>query len=98
MEFCYRLGVTGGRGLEGFFERHGVGAGRIFLASKRTQAAGGHANVGRIQVAVDVEVRLVAMHAFADVVGQPAHRQNVTAAIERESIFRSKALTASTLA
>ena len=90
------LGITGSRGLECFFEGHGVGAGRIFLAPKCTQAAGCHANVGRIQVAVDVEVRLVTVHAFANVVGEPADRQNVASAIEGESIFelnRSPAIT-----
>ena len=92
VELGDRLGVSGGRGLEGFFERHGVGAGRVLLAAEGAQAAGGHADVGRIDVAVDVEVRLVAVHALAHVVGQPAHGEDVAGAIEGEGVVGGKAL------
>ncbi len=43
-------------------------------------------------MAVDVEVRLVAVHAFADVIGQPADRQNVAGAVEGESVIGAQAL------
>ena len=48
VELRDRLGVSGSRGLERFFESHGVGAGRIFLAAKSAQSAGRHTNIRRI--------------------------------------------------
>ena len=81
VELGNRFGVAGSGRLESFFQRHGVGAGSIFLASKSAQAASGHANIRRIDMAVDVEVRLVAMHPLANPVGQPADGQDVARAI-----------------
>ena len=69
-----------------------VCAGIVLLTAKGAQATGGYANVGRIQVAVDIEVRLVAVHALADVVGQPPHAKNVAAAVECEGVFWVQAL------
>ena len=73
MEFRDGFGITGGSGLESLFQRHGVRARRVLLAPKRTKAAGRHANIGGIQMAVDIEIRLVAVQAFADVVRHPAY-------------------------
>ncbi len=71
------FGVSGGCGFEGFFERHGVGAGRVLLAAKGTETAGGHAYVRRIDVAVDVEVGAVAVHALAhEFASQPTARMS----------------------
>ena len=85
VELGDRLGVSGGCGFESFFQRHGVSAGRIFLASEGAEAAGGDADVGRIDVAIDVEVGLIAMHALANVVRQPADGEDVAGAVEREA-------------
>ena len=85
-----RLGVAGSGRLERLVERHGVSAGRIFLAAEGAQAARGHANVGRIDVAIDVEIRLVAMHALADRVGHPAHGENVAGAVQGEGVVGVK--------
>src|ERR1039458_2119986 len=63
------LAVSGGSSFESLIERHGVGAGRIFLAAKGAEAASGDAHVGGIDVSIDVEIRLVPMHTLADVVG-----------------------------
>ena len=79
--------VAGGRGFEGLFKSHRVRAGRIFLSSKGTQAARGHADIGRIQMAIDVEVSAIAMHALADVIGHPANRENISGAIEGERVL-----------
>ena len=87
-----RFRVAGGRRLKGLFQRHGVGAGRIFLASERAQAAGGDADVRRIDVAVDVEVRGVAVHPLAHPVGQPADGENVAGAVKGESVGLVQAL------
>ena len=72
---CFR--VAGRGGLPRFFERHGV-AGRIaLLASERAELAGGHAHVGGIDVPVDVEVGHVAVHALANMIGQPSYSQHI---------------------
>ena len=81
-----RLGVAGSGRLEGFFERHGVSARSIFLAPKSAQPAGRHANIRRIDMAVDVKVRLVAMHPLPHPVGQPAHGQDVARPIKHKRI------------
>ena len=90
MKFGDRLGVSGGGGLESFFERHGVGAGRVLLAAEGAQPARRHANIRRIDVAVDVEVRLVAVHPLAHGVGQPAHGQNVAGAVQGKGVVGFK--------
>ena len=71
------FGVAGGRRLPGLFESHGV-AGRVaLLAAKGAELAGRHADVGGVDVAIDVEVGHVAVHPLAHVVGQPADGQHV---------------------
>ena len=92
-----RLGITGSGSLESFFQRHGVGARACPSCVRRHTAAGGHANIGRIQMAVDVEVRLVAVHAFANVVGHPADGQNVAGAIKSESVIGVQPLASNNL-
>ena len=77
VELGDRFGVSGGGRLQRLFQRHGVGAGRILLAAEGAEPAGRDAHVRRIDMAVDVEVRLVAMHPLAHEVGHPAHGQNV---------------------
>ena len=81
-----RLGVSRGRGLESLFERHGVGAGCVLLSTKRAQAARRDANIRGIDMPVDVEIRLVAMHALAHGVRHPAHGKNVAGAVQSEGI------------
>jgi len=92
VKFSYSLTVSRGSSLESFIERHGIGAGSVFLATKRTETAGRDADVRRIDVTIDVEVRLVAVHAFADLVGHPAHGEDVAGAIEREGVGETEAL------
>src|ERR1035438_5606894 len=72
-----RFAVAGSSGVPDFFQRHGVGAGGVLLAAKGAQAAGGHANIGVIDMAVNVEVGDVAVHPLANGGGQPDNRQNV---------------------
>ena len=92
VKFSDSLTVSRGRSFESLIKRHGVGAGSIFLAAKRTEAAGRDADIRRIDVTINVEVRLVAMHAFADLVGHPAHGEDVAGAIEREGVGETEAL------
>src|SRR5450631_1150381 len=86
VKLSYCLGVTGSSRLEGFFERHGVSARRVFLAPKGAQTARRHANIRRIDMAIDVEVRLVAMHPLPNPVGQPTHREDIAGAVKRKRI------------
>src|ERR1700682_4763739 len=72
VEFRNGLGIAGGGGLESLFQRHGVRARRVLLTPKSTEAAGSNANISGVQMAVNVEIRFVAMHTFADEVRHPA--------------------------
>ena len=92
VELGDRFAVSGSRGFESFFERHGVRAGRVFLAAKGAEPASRNANICGINVAIDVEVRLVAMHALAHVIRQPADRENVAGAIKRKRVVGSETL------
>ena len=88
----HRLGVAGGCGLPRFFEGHGVGPFAAFSAAKGTQPAGGHTNVGGIDVPVDIEISDVAVQAFAHMIGQPAYRQNISRPVEGDAIVEIEAL------
>src|SRR3984957_598619 len=92
VEFCDRLGESGCRGFESFFERHSVGAGRVFLATESAEPARRYTNVGGVNVAVNVEISLVAVEAFAHVVGHPAYGENVARTVKGEGIVSVKPL------
>ena len=87
-----RLGISRTRDLKRLFERHRVSARSVFLPSKRTQAASGHANIRRIDMAIHVEVRGVAVHALANPIRQPAHREDVAGTVEGERVGVVQAL------
>src|ERR1700674_1834495 len=72
VELRNRFAVARGSRLKRFLEGHGVGAGRVLLPAEGAEAAGGHANIRRIDVAIDVEVRLVAVHALTHAIAPPA--------------------------
>ena len=73
------------------FERHGVGLGIAHLLAEGAQAATGHADIGGVDVAVDVEISGVAVQALAHQVGHVAQRQNVLSAVKRDAIFKRQA-------
>ena len=75
------------RAMPHFFERHGVGFGIAHALAERAQPAARHANVGRVDVAVDVEICGVAVHPLAHQIRHVAQRQNILVAIERNAIF-----------
>ena len=54
-------------------ERHRIGLGIANPLAEGAELATGHAHVGGIDVAVDVEKSAVAVQALADEVGHPAH-------------------------
>ncbi len=92
MKLRDRLGIAGGRGLPCLFEGHGVAGGVALFAAEGAELAGRHADVGGVDVAIDVEVGHVAVHPLAHVVGQPAHGQHVVRAIEREAVVGAEPL------
>jgi hypothetical protein len=64
----------------------------VSFSAKRAEAAGSYANIRRIDVAIDVEVRLVAVHALTHRICQPADREDVARAGEREGVVAAQAL------
>src|ERR1700733_12059198 len=80
------LAVSGSRDFESLVKRHGVGAGRILFAAKSAQPAGRHAYVSRIDFAIDVEIRLIRMHALADMICHPSNSEHIASAIESERV------------
>src|SRR5882762_518692 len=79
------------RTLIDFFQSVGVGTGRVRIAAKGAEFAVRHANVGRIDVAINVEIGDVAVFFFADVVGEPADGQQIGRAIEVDAVFEREA-------
>ncbi len=71
-----------------FFEGVSVGARRIRVAAKRAQLAMRHADVGRIDMAIDVEISNVAVFFFAYVVGQPADGEQIRRTVKLDAIFK----------
>ena len=67
-------------------ERHRVRLRIARLLAERAEPAAGHADVGRIDVAVDVEVRDVAVQPLAHDVGHVAERQDVGGAVQRHAV------------
>ena len=74
------------------FERHGVGLGIAHALAESAQAATGHAHIGGVDVAVDVEVGDVAVQALPHQVGQVAERQDIGGAVERQAVVERKPL------
>ncbi len=83
--------------LVNFFEREGVSTRSVRVAAKRAQPAMGHADVGRIDVPVDVVIAHVPVAFFADGIRQPAHGQQARRAIERDSIVEAQPLSGKNL-
>ncbi len=70
-----------------FLQRHGVRLGILGALAERTQFAARHADIGGIDVAVDVEEGGVAVEAFADLVGQPADAQQIGRAVNNDAVL-----------
>src|SRR5215472_4101281 len=82
--------VAGGGGFKGLVQGHGISARSILLAAEGTQPASRDADIGWVDVPVDVEISHIAVHALADVIGQPANRQDISRAIEGYSIVKAQ--------
>ena len=52
----------------------------------------GNANIGGIDVAIDVVIGDVAVFFLADVVGEPAYREQVGGAVESDAVVEGQSL------
>src|SRR5690348_11597078 len=86
VKFSNRFGISRSCSLEGLLQRHRIGTRRIFLASESAQAARCYADIRRIDMAVDVEIRLVAMHPLTHEIGHPAHGEDIARPVKRKRI------------
>ena len=91
VEFCDGFAVPGSRCLKGLFESHGVGARRVLFSPESAQAASSDAYIRRIDMAIHVEIGFIAVHALADMVRQPADRQNIAGSIQSQSVVSIEA-------
>src|SRR5580704_732507 len=80
------LAISRSRGFERLFQGHGVSARSVFLFPEGAKPASRHANIGGIEMTVDVEVSPVTVHALTDGIRHPADGENVAGAIESEGI------------
>src|SRR5215510_14598134 len=64
----------------------------VLLAIERTELAAERADVGVVQVAINVVVRDVAVLAAADEVGQRAHRPDVWRLVQQQPILARESL------
>src|SRR5437879_5369366 len=97
VELGDRLAVARTCSLESFVESHGIGSGRVFLASERAQAARGDANIGGIDVAVDVEIGFIAVPTLTHMVRHPARGEDVAGAVQGECVVNTEPLAAKDL-
>src|SRR5207244_10899052 len=76
----FRAGVN-------LFQGEVVGARRAGVAGKSAELAMSDTHVGRIDVAVDVEIGDFAVFFLAHVIGQPANGQQVGRTVQRDAVF-----------
>src|SRR5215471_9129612 len=86
VKFSNRFGISGSRYLEGLLQRHRIGTQRVFLAPESAQAARRYAYIRRIDMAVDVEIRLVAMHPLSHKIRHPADGEDVACPVKHKRI------------
>ena len=87
MKLGDRVRVAVSRRFPHLVERHGVGARVLGLFAERTETATRHADIGRIDVPVYVEVGYIAVQILAHEVGHVADSEQVRTAIESEAVF-----------
>jgi hypothetical protein len=92
VEFGDGFAVSGGSRLEGFFERHGVGPGRVFFPPEGAKAACSYANIRRINVPIYVEVCAVSMHSLSHEICQPSNGKDVASAIQIQRVIFAQAI------
>src|SRR5262245_28702553 len=78
--------------LVNLFQRKIVSAGGIGIAAEGTEFAVRNANVGGIDVAVDVVISDVAVFFLANVIGEPAYGEQVRRTVELDAIVEAETL------
>src|SRR5690348_16634531 len=73
-------------------ERHGVGLRIAGVLSKGAETAASHADVGRIDVAVDVEISSVAVKPFPHNIREIPESQNVGSAVKGHAVIKRQTL------
>ena len=90
VEFRGAFGNSLGGALPNFVERKSVSAGGVGLPSKGAQFAMCHADIGGIDVAIDIEIGDVSVALFADIICEPANAEQVVRLIEGETVVRGE--------
>src|ERR1051325_9045933 len=85
-----RFPISLSRAVPDLLERHGVRLGIPGALTERTKAATGDANVSGINMAIDIEVSLVAVQTLAHEVGHVAESQQIRCAVEGDSVIERK--------
>ncbi len=86
VEFSHRLAPAFTRAMPDFVQGPGVSLRILGSLSEGAQLAACHANIGRIDVPVDVKPRDVAVFALAHQVGHIAQGQNIGAFVKRYAV------------
>ena len=76
------------RDAESFLQRHGVRSRSVRLAPESAQLATGHADIGGIEVAIDVKVRALAVHLFTDMMRQVTEGEDVARIVKRHAVVK----------
>ena len=92
VEFRHRFGPAFARLAEGILERHRVGARGVGLAAERAQFATRDADVGRVDVPVDVKISSRALKFLPDAMRKPAERQQIVRAVKRRAVVEVQPL------
>src|SRR5215470_17574759 len=74
-----------------FLECVSVRAGRVRIATEGTELAVCNADIRRVNVAVDVVIRDIAVFFFADVVGEPPYSEQIRRAVKLDAIVKWEA-------
>src|SRR5262249_35048595 len=92
MELRDRLAPALACPMPNLFERHSIGLRIAHPFAERAQSATGHTDVGRIDVAVDVEISGIAVQALAHDIREIAERQNVVGPEEGDTVVKRESL------
>ena len=87
-----RLAPAFRRRAENFIQSHRISAVSAGLPPESAQLATGHADVGGIDVTVDVEIGEVPVPLFADVVRQMADGQKVVRVVKGDTVLKRQSL------
>src|SRR5438270_6405355 len=92
MKLGDRFAISLARAMPDFLQRHGVRVRVLGALSEGAEAATGHANVGGIDVPVDVEVSLVAVQSLPDYIREIAEPQKIGRAVQCDAVVEGQPL------